>query len=221
MAELEQEIVDVKLNVLNVLNSVPNTPVTNTRASNNQCLQNTPIPKTKSLEWVKGPPTPIKDGTLSPNQQALRLLSGFATGQDTMAGDGLQHLPSMSEDQSIADSLRELPWSTPSPIKKKKINGSANRNKKLKVAKKEPRKTHAKQLAKLNPRTKVPDSEICSENIIPGSPIFIPYIIKINKGKGKSSKGPILKNSINPADMAHQKQTLTKAEKEAIKARNK
>ena len=178
MAELQQEIVHVKLNVSKVSNSVPNTPITNAGASNNQFLQNTPIPKIRSLKWVKRPPTPIKDGTLSPNQQALRLLSGFATGQVTMAGDGIQHLPSMSEDQSIADSLRELPWSTPSPIKKKKIDGSTNKNKKLKVAKKEPRKTHAKQLAELNPRTKVPDSKLCIENIIPGSPIFIPYIKK-------------------------------------------
>ena len=136
MAELEQEIVDVKLNVLNVSNSVPNTPITSIGASNNQFLQNTPIPKTRSPKWVKGPPTPIKDGTLSPNQQALRLLSGFAIGQVTMAGDGIQHLPSMSEDQSIADSLRELPWSTPSPIQKKKIDGSAKRIRNRKLLKK-------------------------------------------------------------------------------------
>ena len=91
----------------------------------------------------------------------------------------------------------------------------------MKVAKKEPRKTCTNQLAELNPRTKVPDSKICIENIIPGSPIFILYIKKINKGKRESSKGPILKNSINPADMAHRKQTLTKIDKEAIEARNK
>ena len=132
MAELEQEIVDVKLNDSN---SVPNTPITQPNASNNQFLQNTPIPKTMSPKWVEGPPTPVKDGTLCPNQQALRLLSGFATGQVTMARDGIQHLPSISDDQSIADSLREL-WLTPSPIKKMKMDGSANRNKKPKVAKK-------------------------------------------------------------------------------------
>ena len=46
--------------------------------------------------------------------------------------------------------------------------------------KKEPKKhlvkkTNARILAEKNPHTKVPDSEICIENIIPGSPLYIPY----------------------------------------------
>ena len=80
------------------------------------------------------------------------------------------------------------------------------------VAQKKPHKTHARKLAGKTQRTRVPDSEICIKNIIPGSPTFIPHKQKPNKG----SKEPKLKNSINAVEMACQKQTLNKAEREAI-----
>ena len=70
-------------------------------------------------------------------------------------------------------SLNELPWSTPE--RSKKTDGSINRTKKPKIAQKESHKIHAKQLTELNSCTKVPDADIKLENIIPGSPAFIPY----------------------------------------------
>ena len=125
-----------------------------------------------------------------PNQQAIHLLTGFASGNVTMSGDKVKHLPTVSGESSISDSLQELPRESPSPDKKKKTDGSAMRNTKPKIAQKEPRKTHAKYLAELNPRTKVPDSEICLEKIIQGSPTYIPHkrIPKSNQGCGKFSK---------------------------------
>ena len=90
-----------------------------------------------------------------------------------MAGDKICHLPTTPDDNSISESLNELPWSTPEISKK--TDGSVNRNKKPKIAQKEPRKIHAKQPTELSSHTKVPDADIKLENIIPGSPAFIPY----------------------------------------------
>ena len=66
------------------------------------------------------------------------------------------------------------------------MDGSANNNKKSVIAKKEP-KTKAKLLAEKRPQTKIPDSEIHPENIIVGSPVYIPYkkVSKTQMGKGK------------------------------------
>ena len=126
---------------------------------------------------------------MSPNQQAFSLIKSFASGEITMTGDEIHHLPAIPDDNTISMSLNELPWSTPE--RPKKTDGSINRNKKPKIAQNEPHKTHAKQLAKLNPCTKTPDADIKLGNIIPGSPAFIPYRQKTpkNKGKGKGSKG--------------------------------
>ena len=66
--------------------------------------------------------------------------------------------------------------------------------------------------------------EIKIENIILGSPAYLPYKLKpiVFRGKGKSSKGSkIISIPSEFTDMAHTKQTLTKAELETIKARNK
>ena len=78
-------------------------------------------------------------------------------------------------------------WKTP---KCKVTDRSANRTKKARVANKEPRKNLSKQMAETNPRTKIPDSDIRIENIIQGSPCFIPYKIKVKtlKGRGKGVK---------------------------------
>ena len=65
------------------------------------------------------------------------------------------------------------------------------------------KKSKARILAERNPCTKIPDSEICIENIIPGSPSYVPYKYK----KGKGSKGPKLKNTIHDLGMAKTKQT--------------
>ena len=58
-------------------------------------------------------------------------------------------------------------------------------------------------LAEKNPRTKIPDSEICIENIIPGSPSHVPY----KRKKGKDSKGSELNNTVHDLGMARTKQT--------------
>ena len=167
MTDPEQGTVNVQLNPST---SVPNTPVTKTEFSKS-FLKKTPIPKV--TKWIKGVPTPIQEGNMSPNQQAFSLIKGFASGEITMAGDEICHLPAISDGNTISMSLIELPWSTPE--KSKKTDGSVNINKKPKIAQKEPHKIHAKQLAELNSCTKVPDADIKLENIIPGSPAFIPY----------------------------------------------
>ena len=58
---------------------------------------------------------------------------------------------------------------------KKDANGGAICTKKAKIAQKEPCKNISKQLAQQKPHTRVPNSEIRLENIIPGSAAFIPY----------------------------------------------
>ena len=141
-----------------------------------------------------------------PNTEALTLLTGFATGEIFMEGEQLKHLPSISE------SLETL-WE--SPKRRKNIDGRSNCTKKGTIAQKEPRK---------NVRTQIPDSEIKLENIIPGSPAYLPYerIPIVSRGKGKGSKGSkIISIPSEFTDMARTKQTLTKVELENIKARNK
>ena len=167
MTDPEQGIVNVQLNLST---SVPNSPVTKTEFSK-MFLRNTPIPRV--TKWIKGVLTPIQEGDMSPNQQAFSLIKGFASDEITMAGDEIHHLPTIPDGNMISESLNELPW--PTLERSKKTDGSVNRNKKPKIAQKEPRKLHAKQLAELNSHTKVPDADIKLENIIPGSPAFIPY----------------------------------------------
>ena len=187
MTDPEQGTVNVQLNTLT---SVPNTPTTKTEFSKS-FLKKTPIPKV--TRWIKEVPTAIQEGNMSPHQQAFSLIKGFASGEITMDGDEIHYLPAIPDDNTISMSLSELPWSTPEGPKK--TDGSINRNRKPKIAQKEPCKTHAKQLVELNPCTKIPDADIKLENIIPGSPAFIPYRRKTpkNKGKGKGSKGPKIK----------------------------
>ena len=163
-----------------VVRSVPSSPVDSIKLF----LSKTPIPTleriAKSPKFVKDVPTPVQEGQMTPNTEALSLLTGFATGQVTMRDDEVQHIPSISQ------SLGTI-WETP---KCKVTDGSANRTKKAKVTKKEPRKNISEQMAETNPRTKIPDSEIRLENIIQGSPQFVPYKIKtpVPKGKGKGVK---------------------------------
>ena len=69
-----------------------------------------------NTQWKPGISTPIKHGIVSPNTGAIGLLTGFATGQVSMEGDVVKHLPSTSE------SLNEINWETP---KCKNVNGEA------------------------------------------------------------------------------------------------
>ena len=73
----------------------------------------------------------------------------------------------------------------------------------------------------MNLCTKVPDVDIKLENIIPGSPAFIPYQQKTPINKGEGSKGPNIKFFSESTDMACIRRMLMKAEMAAIEARNK
>ena len=189
-----------------VSHSVPNSPV----ISIHKFLDKTPVPslKLKSPKFKMGVPTPIKEGKLTPNSEALTLLSGFADCSIQMKDDEVQHLPSISQ------SLNTM-WETP---KRKNVDGTASRTKKAKIAQKEPRRINiSKTEAKSKPRTRVPDSEIRLENIIVGSPIYIPYRKKTPKakGKGSGSKGSKLKQVIpSKPGMARTKLTPTQADME-------
>ena len=184
--------------------SVLSSPVPSIR----KFLNKTPIPslETKFPKYKKGVPTPIKEGQLTPNTEALNLLTGFATGNVILQNDEVVHIPSISQ------SLNTI-WETP------------KHKNKTKIAKKEPRKCNiSNQEAQAYPRTRVPDSEIRLENFIVESPTYIPYKCKTPKsvGKGKGSKGSKLKNVVQSksSGMARKKQTLTKAEIQAIKNQN-
>ena len=113
---------------------------------------------------------------------------------------------------------KNYPGRVHSPDKKKKIDGSAMRNAKSKIAQTKPRKTHAKYLAEFNPRTKVPNSEIHLENNIQGSPTYIPYkkIPKCKQGCGKFGKKIIFPTS-SSLEMPCKKHTPNKKEIEAVK----
>ena len=163
----------------NISRSVPSSPVTK-NVSIKPFLDQTPIPslQMKSTQWVQGAPMPIQEGQLTPISEALNLLVGFSTGEVVMEGENVKHLPSISE------SLNSI-WNTP---KRKNTDGSVNRTKKAKIAQKEPRKNISKDLAIQHPCTKIPDSEIKLENIVQGSPSFVPHSAKSSKGKGKGVK---------------------------------
>ena len=183
------------------------------------------IPKVTENKWVQGVPTPVVHGSMSPNEQAITLLAGFSNGSVTMDGDSIKHLPSIPE-KSITQTLNEV-WGTPK--RKRNNNGNTIRTKRAKIAQKEPKMTIARQLTKEKPHTKILDLEIRPENIIPGSPLFIPYKREKPKGKGKHVKN-IKINAVSvttsDSDMPKRKSTKTKAEleKEArdrIKAKNR
>ena len=68
--------------------SAPNTPLTKTSRA---FLDHTPIPQVQSPVWKTGVPT------LTPNQEAIHLLAGFAMGLVRMEGDVVQHLPATQD----------------------------------------------------------------------------------------------------------------------------
>ena len=71
--------------------SVPCSPVLE-NVTKSSFLSRTPIPKIDNA-WVQGAPTPIATGSMSPNEQAVALLAGFASGRVTMEGESIKHLP--------------------------------------------------------------------------------------------------------------------------------
>ena len=174
-----------------VKNSVPSSPV----VKNVSFLNRTPTPSVKATQWVQGAPTPIRKGQLTPMSEALKLLVGFFTGEVTMEGENMKHLPTISE------SLDTI-WETP---KRKSVDGSANRTKKAKIAQKEPRKGLTTQRS----RMKVSNSKIKLKNITRGSPSLASQSANLPRGKGKGKKGVRLNDSSFTSGMAHQKKTLT------------
>ena len=95
-----QGVVDVKISRVSF--SVPNTPVTKTKTGKS-FLKKTPVPKIKSLNWKDGVPTPVQDGSITPNQQAIHLLVGFASSQIQMSGNKVKHLSTVDEENSISN----------------------------------------------------------------------------------------------------------------------
>ena len=59
----------------------------------------------------RGAPSPILQGSVSPNEQAIALLAGFASGSVAMQGNSIKHLPSIP-DKSIMQTLDKV-WGTP------------------------------------------------------------------------------------------------------------
>ena len=55
------------------------------------------MPKISENVWVHGSPMPVVQGSMSPNEQAITLLAGFASGSVTMDGESVKHLPSVPE----------------------------------------------------------------------------------------------------------------------------
>ena len=89
-------------NTGHVKNSVSSSPV----VKNVSFLNRTPTPSVKATQWVQGAPTPIRKGQLTPMSEALKLLVGFSTGEVTMEGENMKHLPTISESLEII-------WETP------------------------------------------------------------------------------------------------------------
>ena len=193
--------------------SLPCSPV----YQHKEFLKNTPIPKVISPTWRKGISTPLHEGGLSPNQVAVELLMGFSTGQIRMRGDTVEHIPTLGTDESmsIAEMLHQL--DSPGSPKKNKTNDSVHHTQQTPVIGQKEPKTIARLQAEKNPKTRIPDLEICPENIIVGSPAYVPYkkIAKNQKGQGKFGKRlnfPISSSSAMPK----RKHTLT--HKKLVKA---
>ena len=151
---------------------------------------------------------------MSPNELAVELLAAFSTGKIRMRGDVVEHKPSSDADESTADMLSQLDSAT--HHKDQKANDPVP-HVCLDITINNETKMSAGFQAKKNPRTKVPDSEIHPENIILGSPVYIPYK-KISKDqKGKGSYGKKLKfPSSSSSMMPRQKKMPTQKELEEV-----
>ena len=122
--------------------SVPCSPVVK-NVTESSFLSQTPIPKIVNKAWVEVAPTSIATGSLSPNEQAVALLAGFASGRVTMEGESIKHLP-VTPNKTILQTLSEV-WGMPKQKSKPVVRP--------KIVKKEPKKTIAHQLAKEKPQT--------------------------------------------------------------------
>ena len=114
-----------KTGKFNISCSVPCSPVVKDVITPH-FLSKTPIPKITKYTWVQGAPTPVAQGSMSPNEQVMTLLAGFASSSVKMDGNSLEHLPTIPE-KSINETLNEIPWETP---KWKRIDWKANCSKK-------------------------------------------------------------------------------------------
>ena len=100
----------------------------------------------------------------------------------------------MQGNQSTGESLSELPWYSPESMKK--TDGSAIRSRKAMLAVKAPQShsvTNMQAYTAQHPHHRIPDSEIRLENIILGSPEYIPYrhVSKNNKSSKIVSHIPV------------------------------
>ena len=132
-------------------------------------LSKTLVLKVTEYAWVEGAPMPILQGSMSPNEQAITLLAGFASGSVTMEGNSIKHLPSIP-DKSIMQTLDEV-WGT--PTQEDKDAGNIIYANKARITQKEPRKFIAWQVAEENPHTTIPDSE-CT---VLSSGFLVPYFV--------------------------------------------
>ena len=137
---------DCKTRKFSISCSVPCSPVVKD-VTKSEFLSKTPIPKITESTWVQGVPTPVIQGSMSPNEQAITLLAGFVSGNVKMEGDSVKHIPTIPEG-SITQTLNEG-WGTPKW--KKDTSGSAIHTKKAKVAQKEPKKPLPGNWLKKNP----------------------------------------------------------------------
>ena len=83
-----------KTGKFNISHPVPCSPVVK-NVSKPNFLSKTPVPKVTEVKWVQGAPTPVACGSMSPNEQVMTLLAGFASGSVKMDGDSLKHLPTV------------------------------------------------------------------------------------------------------------------------------
>ena len=97
-----------KTGKFNISHSVPCSPVVRI-VTKPDFLSKTPIPRITENTWVQGAPTPVAQGSMSPNEQAMTLLAGFASGSVKMDGNSLKHLPTLPQ-KSINETLSEIPW---------------------------------------------------------------------------------------------------------------
>ena len=89
-----------------ISHSVPYLPVVK-NVTKSSFLSQTPIPKIVDKVLVEGASTPIAAGSLSPNEQAVALLAGFASGRVTMEGESVKHVPA-TPDKTILQTLSEV-----------------------------------------------------------------------------------------------------------------
>ena len=74
---------DCKTGKFPIFHSVPCSPVVKD-VTKSEFLSKTPILKITESTWVQGVPTHVIQGSMSPNEQAITLLAGFASGNVKM-----------------------------------------------------------------------------------------------------------------------------------------